>query len=93
MLLSTLLSRIIISLRVILYISQMSLLSIISSNSTRSFMSLLLPSKLAIQYSSASDIVPYIMQVNSSDLWYNYLYLIGWKRQTIEFNVTNHAKQ
>ena len=26
----------------------------------------------AIQYSPASEIVPHIMQVNSSDFWYNY---------------------
>ena len=54
-----------------IYISNF-LLSVIPSNSLRSSLSLLSPSKLAFQYSPVSEIVPHIMQVNSSDFLYNY---------------------
>ena len=73
MVLSTLLSRIINKFEgKNIYISQISLLQLISTNSLRPSMSPLSPSKLAFQYSPESEIVPHIMQVNSSDFWYKY---------------------
>ena len=55
-----------------IYIHTISLLSVIPSNSLLSSMSILSPSKQAFRYSRPSEIVPHIMQVNSSDFLFNY---------------------